>query len=110
MGLIFAAGYGPECLERWTWDQIAIVAECLAINEAERVGSILRPLAGALGADVKQGGVEVGGSRRKAQKAKQGSSRTRIDHNDADMVARAKARDARIIAFAGKIPGISVVL
>lgn len=100
LGSLFMAGFGPDCLERYSWDQIALMGECIARHHAGMLDAILTPVAALMGAKFAKG------------KVKRGKSKpvTSIDYTDFDSVKRAKDRDARILIGAGAIPGIQIDL
>lgn len=101
LGALFASGFGPEALERYSWDQLALMAECIGIHYAGLLEGILAPVATVLGGKYKRGRV-ARGARAKGP--------TQVDYTDLDAVKRAKERDARILVGAGAIPGIKIEL
>lgn len=100
LGALFAAGFGPDALDRYTWDQLGLMGECIARHHAAMLDAVLRPIAAGLGMEYAPGKVERGPKKRS----------TSVDYTDLDAVKRAKERDARILLAAGQIPGIKVEL
>lgn len=102
LGSLFAAGYGPDALERYTWDQLGLMAECVALHRQEMLSAFLGPVGSALGVKYKPGRVDRGSRRPKAP--------TSVDYTDQASVKRAKARDARILTMASGIRGVKIEL
>ena len=98
MGTLFAHGYGPDCLEKYSWDQIFLMIECLAERDAQRIDMVLQPIAGLFGAkDYSPGRVDVPG-RGEAKPGRGGYA----DMSDQAVKARAVKRDSRILSAAVK--------
>jgi len=86
-------------MERYTWDQIGLMGECIARNRIDMLEMVLGPVAEAMGGKRKPGRVSRGKERKP----------TTIDHTDLAAVKRAKARDARILVNAPQIQGVKIV-
>lgn len=98
LGALFAAGFGPDALERYTWDQIALMVECMTLHRMAVMEPIMAGLTALTGGKWRRGRVTRGKPRRP----------TAIDYSDLDAVKRAQARDARILAMASSVDGISL--
>lgn len=101
LGALFAAGFGPEALECYSWEQIGLMSECIGIHYAGLLDALVSPVAAGLGVGYKPGKVRRGAKRRKP---------TEIDYTDLDAVKRAKDRDARILMGARGLKGVSIEL
>lgn len=101
LGGLFASGHGPEVLEIYSWDQIALMGECIALHHVGMLDSLIAPIAATMGIDYKPGSVK---------REKAGGRSTTIDYTDLDAVKRARDRDARILIGAGGIQGVKVEL
>lgn len=97
LGALFAAGHDLSLLERYSWDQIALMAECLGMHHTRMFDVLLAPVAAFMGKGYKP-----------ASAPKSGSKPTSVDYSDPASVKRAKERDARILIGAGGILGVKV--
>lgn len=100
LGALFAAGFGPDALDLYTWDQLGLMGECIGLHYAGLLEGVLGPVASVLGVKYKPGKVSRGRERKP----------TEVDYSDLDAVKRAKARDARILMGAGGLQGVSIEL
>jgi len=105
LGGLFASGHGPDVLDRYTWDQLGLMAECIGLHWVGLLDMVFSPLAGAMGGTYTSGAVETN-----SRKAPRKMGPTEIDRTDLDAVKRAKDRDARILTMAGQIPGVEIEL
>ena len=96
---MWAAGHGPDILERYTWEQIEMMAKGVGAHHARMFRTLFAPVAAALG------GKYTGGKPKRGRKR-----RTRIDYEDPAAVERARQRDSRILLGASGIKGIKVEL
>ena len=97
LGAMFAAGHDPSILDRYSWGQIGLMAECLGMHHTRMFDTLFTPLSAFMGGGYKPASA---GSARKRP--------TEVDHSDPASVQRAKERDARILIGAGGIPGVKV--
>jgi hypothetical protein len=83
-------------LDRWSWEQVQLVAECIALHKVQQLEMILGPIATGLGAEYKSSQVRET-IRRQPGDVKR---RTMLDRSDPAAVKRAQQRDAAILMAA----------
>lgn len=91
VGILASAGHDPvAAMERWTWQQIGLVARSIVASKTWGLRMLVEPLLPAVkdatGLDIKLPGTSRSRSRS-----------TSVDLNDPDAVARAKKRDAHLL-------------
>lgn len=96
LGAILAAGHPLEVLDRWSWDEVELVASAITAYHAHIITSLF---SGLIPDKVAKPGKRP--SKPAASKA------THIDRTDLDAVKRATERDARLIAFATQMGMLS---
>lgn len=123
LGVLASAGFDPFALvETRSWDQIALLAESIALDRVEMISLLLSPIIGEItpGAKVSD---PVFRSRGRSESTKRASDKpatsrrgrdgklvTSIDYSDPEAVRRAKMRDARILLNAGSVNGLGLKL
>ena len=108
-----------DVIEVRSWDQIALLAECIGMARMEPISEILRAVVGTMGGNVESTDPRYGSrsSRAKAPAPRPGKNATlgkrtgrptAIDFSDPKSVARARARDARIALLASGVDGLAM--
>lgn len=98
LGAILAAGHPLEVLDRWSWDEVELVASAITAYHAHVITSLFSGLIPD----------KVAKSSGKKSPPKRGASKaTHIDRTDLDSVKRATERDARLMMFAGRMGALS---
>ena len=100
LGAMFAAGHDLTILDRYSWAQIGLMAECLGLHHSRMFDTLFTPIAAMMGHKYKP----QAGPKSAAKKP------TSVDYSDPAAVQRAKERDARILIGAGALDGAKIDL
>ena len=102
--MLLAAGHPLEVLDRWSWKQVRLVAECIVLHQLNQLEAVLAPLAEALGHEYKPGAVDSTtrppGAPRGRRKSKGHQGKAQLDFAEPGAVQRAQQRDAALLMSA----------
>lgn len=59
IGILAAHGHSLDILDTHTWDQVSLLARCIAKHEVERLDLLLKPIATLAGVDYKGASVRT---------------------------------------------------
>lgn len=109
--MLLVYGHDPlQMMERYTWDQLFLFGECMAVAEATRLDTFMGPIIGAMGGKWKPGG-PVKALADAMRGGKRGAHRPPARPANLSPEQAKQLDDARMkqaMAWASKVKGVAV--